>query len=384
MGAGEARPVSLWVVGTGSLARAVCESLAVETRVPTALSVVGRDAEATRAIAYIATTRAALSGAHLRAEGHAVPLTEGGAFENLAGARPPDIVLNAASRQSPWEHLHNPSAWTAFVRAAGLGATLPLHASIAHRVAAAIASSAPGALFLNASYPDAVNPLLRSRGLPVLAGIGNVGLVAATLQASLGLRDQAGLKVLAHHCHLSAPDGTLEARAWLHDEPVAGVGRLLRHQRAAPRHLLNAATGHTAALLLRDLAAGTPIRANLPGPGGLPGGYPVQIAGGTISLRLPDGLSREQAVAWNQEAALADGARVAEDGWVQLSTTAARHLTRHVPGIERGFHANDLESVTEDLLTIRAELRTRPARPPEVVSARSGEATPSLVPNTRE
>ncbi|MEE3922695.1 hypothetical protein V2I01_42960 [Micromonospora sp. BRA006-A] len=52
------------------------------------------------------------------------------------------------------------------------------------------------------------------------------------------------------------------------------------------------------------------MTASLPGPLGLPGGYPVRLTGGRTELRLPAELPVAQAVAWNTAAGRRDGVEV--------------------------------------------------------------------------
>ncbi|MFF0250599.1 Tn3 family transposase [Streptosporangium sandarakinum] len=60
-------------------------------------------------------------------------------------------------------------------------------------------------LFLNACFPGAVNPLLKTLGLPVFCGVGNVALLAASLRESLRPARGGRLRVLGHHRHLHTP-----------------------------------------------------------------------------------------------------------------------------------------------------------------------------------
>jgi hypothetical protein len=350
----------VWIIGSGSLAQAVCHSLSTIVTEPTSVTVVARAEQAARAISYVASTRARLHGAPVAFQSQRVPFDSPEPIAELAGRLAPNVVLNTASYQSPWEHLSGPSAWTALTRAAGLGMTLPLQAAIARRVAQALAWASPRSTFLNASFPDAVNPVLHCLGLPIFAGIGNVGLIAATLQGALGLVDQETLQVLAHHWHLSTPEEGREARVWHDGRSVEGVTGLLREQRLTPRHLLNPITGHTAALLMRNLTRGTSFAANLPGPAGLPGGYPVQIEEFTISLRLPDQLSPDQAISWNQEFAAADGAAVDGFGRVRFSPRVEEVLLPHLPSLVPGFEVDALDAACDELLALRDALRRQP------------------------
>ncbi|MEU7003418.1 hypothetical protein [Nonomuraea sp. NPDC046570] len=345
------RPV-LALVGTGGLARAICYSLAGNPH-PARVLVIGRDAAKAAAIAYVAATRAAVAGVRTTFQPLTADLADPG---SLARHRPRGVLL-AASTQSPWEGLAAPSAWTALLKRAGFGLTLPFQADSALRVGAAAAEA--GAWFVNACFPDAVNPLLAARGVPVLCGIGNAGLLAASLQAALGLPDQGALRVLAHHVHLYTPEGPQdEALAWCDGRPVAGVGDLLAAQRATPRTELNHVTGHTAARVLDALLRGTDLDTSLPGPLGLPGGYPVRLTGGRVETRLPPELSRAEAVAFNQRAALRDG--VAVDGdHVVFGPAARTELDPLAPDLAAGFPVSDLEQVTWHLDLLRARLRDR-------------------------
>jgi len=78
----------------------------------------------------------------------------------------------------------------------------------------------------------------------------------------------------------------------------------------------------------RDCLTGADVATHVPGPNGLPGGYPVRVHGGKVSLRLPSGLSEAEAVARNEQSATRDGVRADMD--------------------------------LEALLELRAELRARP------------------------
>jgi hypothetical protein len=347
------------VVGSGSLAKSICYSAAAVVAAPATVTVVARSDEKATEICYMANARAARSaGIPVRFRPLPADLGSPQAIAEILAETRPRVLLGCASYQSPWEGLHAPSAWTALLQGAGFGVTLPLQAALAIELARAVERVSPETLFLNASFPDAVNPILRALDLPVLSGIGNVATIAATLQDALGLPDQRRLQVLAHHWHLHTPDDpSEEARAWLDGEPLADVTRLLAAQRATPRCELNAVTGHAAALFLRDLLMGAETRTSLPGPQGLPGGYPVRVVGGRVELDLPEGVTRDEAIAWNQRFALRDGVVVSPEGDVWFSPAAERELRRHLPDLAGRFHASETQEVCARLLELRTRLR---------------------------
>jgi hypothetical protein len=347
---------SLVVLGTGSLAHATCDALATVSPEPINVTVIGRDRGKAEAVCYLAGTRAALTGTGVTFRPAAADIGTG--LGDVLAARPTGVLV-CASHQSPWERVTAPSAWTDLLATAGFGLALPLHADIAAQAGWLLAAHTPGTWLVNACFPDAVNPVLAALDIPVLCGVGNVGITAASLQAALGLPDQSRLHVLAHHAQLHAPAD--EARAWLDGTPLPGVTALLATQRAIDGSLLNRVTGLTAALVLSALLTGATTDTHVPGPNGLPGGYPVRLAGSRVSLRLPPGLSETEAVAVNQRAARADGVRV-EHGKIHFETAAVSGLPGSVAGTD-GFSAAELSVVCQELLALRAELRKQPHNP---------------------
>ncbi|WP_291412718.1 hypothetical protein [Actinophytocola sp.] len=321
---------------------------------------VGRSRGKADAVCYLAGTRAALGGTGVTFQ---PVVADFGArlADVLAGARPTGVFV-CASHQSPWERVTAPSAWTDLLARAGFGLALPLHADIAARAERLIATHAPGAWLVNACFPDAVNPVLAGLEIPVLCGVGNVGTLAASLQAALGLPDQTRLQLLAHHAHLHPPhDAADEACAWLDGTPLPDITALLATQRATDRALLNRLTGLTAALVLSAMLTGDTADTHVPGPNGLPGGYPVRVAAGRVSLRLPADIGEAEAVGFNQRAAKRDGVRV-EDGKVHLEPAVVSALPPAAPGLE-SFDAAELTGVCRELLALRAELRKQPHNP---------------------
>lgn len=272
----------------------------------------------------------------------------------------PDIVVHVVSPQSPSELHGGASAWTGLVREAGLGLTLPLQAVLAARLAAAVARVRPQCLFVNAAYPDSVNPVLRHLGLPVFCGLGNVAVLDAAVRARLSLTETSDLRVIGHHCHMSANRRVPEARVWHNGRELPDVAALLSSVRALPRAVTNSIAASCAGTLLRKLIVGEPFSAGVPGPYGLPGGYPVTVNRDRISLDLPDGVSTDEAVALNEAWSRSEGAWVSSAGEVRFSEIAADALAHHgLRDIAGGFAVADLESAAADLAELRETLRTR-------------------------
>ena len=118
--------------------------------------------------------------------------------------------------------------------------------------------------------------------------------------------------------------------------------------RIAPNLVVQSAAGRGPwALAGRDDAAARagaePLRWSVPSPGGLPGGYPVRIDGGAVSLDLPAGLSRDEAIAFNERMAHADGvARIDEDGTVHFTAACRDAVAALDPGLADPLPLGDL------------------------------------------
>ncbi|MFJ9855857.1 hypothetical protein [Streptomyces sp. NPDC101150] len=360
MTAGTTRGIA--VFGGGSLARHLCYSLATATDPPPGkVTVLARSPQAAAEIAAISNTRASISASPTRFAAEVLDATDRERTARLLERIRPRAVVNCASLQSPWEGNRFPSAWTALLTEGGFGIGLPLHAVVAREVAGAVELSGLPTLFVNASYPDAVNPLLYSEGLPVLCGVGNAATLSASLRAALGpWTTGQRLRLLAHHLHLHAPaDPADELRAWLDDRPVQRVGELLTAQRSCSRAELNALTGHAAAAFVTRLAADQDIRADVPGPLGLPGGYPVRVHGGRIALDLPAGLTQDEAVAWQMRMSEQDGVVVRPDGEVRFGEQARKALAAHLPDLPERHETGSMRELARRLLNLREQLSGR-------------------------
>lgn len=355
------------VVGSGRLAQALCQSLAATpVPEPVLVTVLARDHAAGANIARAGQVRSAVSGTAVSFA--AEQLTD--ERSTLARLRP-SVLVCVASEQSPYERAQAPSAWTDLVARVGFGLTLALQTEPLVRLAGALADATPDTLLVNGCFPDAVNPVLAALGLPVHCGLGNVATVAACLQSALGLPDSRGLQVLGHHAHLSPPDrdGTTvdgaagEVKVWRDGRAVAGVTTMLATYRALPRVELNAIGGHAGARLVAELATGAAdVTTSLPGPLGLPGGYPVHLRGRRITLNLPDEVSQAQAVAWNTAAGHRDGIEVS-DGQVRYTARARAALEAYLPDLAAGWPASALPDVVTRFIALRQQLRTAQPAP---------------------
>ena len=91
------------------------------------------------------------------------------------------------------------------------------------------------------------------------------------------------------------------------------------------------------------LPGGAPLRWSTPAPAGLPGGYPVRIADGHVSLDLPPGLSQAEAVAYNERAGRGDGVeRIDDDGTVYFTDACKAAVADLAPELAAPLAIGDL------------------------------------------
>ena len=98
----------------------------------------------------------------------------------------------------------------------------------------------------------------------------------------------------------------------------------------------------------------------MPGPFGLPGGYPVPVAGTHMELNLPADLSEEKAIAWNEKIAVADGVKIHSSGYVESPEPAKHAFKQYLPYIAEGFHAHEIGKITDHAGTAGRLSRGRP------------------------
>ncbi|ASW55659.1 potassium transporter TrkA [Plantactinospora sp. KBS50] len=352
---------SVLVVGTGAFGRNVCRSLARSVSRPTVIDVAGRDPVAAATAAGLGATHARLAGAPVRFRPVVAPLEPDADLRPLLARLSPDVVLLCASLHPPAESRRD-DAWSDLLRQAGFGVTLPLQAALAERVAADYAATHPDPTLINACFPDAVNPLLRHRGLPVLCGLGNVAALALGVRDQLGVADPARLTMLAHHAHLHRPsDPAAEAVGWLDGRPLGGLRRTLEPIRRLPRDLLNELSAWASGPLVAAVVQDEMYVGHLPGVCGLPGGYPVAVTGRSVALRLPGGMSERAAIRWNERAAELDGVAIGADGRATFTEPVVTALRRWWPAAPAAVDPDELPGLRAELLALRHRLRGRPA-----------------------
>ncbi|MCK4867948.1 MAG: hypothetical protein KAT39_07850, partial [Alphaproteobacteria bacterium] len=256
----------------------------------------------------------------------------------------PDVAL-AAPSMLPWwriDRLTGPRAEAA--RAVPFAGWIACHLAPMLAVRRAWAESGLKAPWVGASYPDVVNTILHRSGPGPVCGVGNVDEVIPKIRFIVA--KDTGCDPATVNVHLVAQHaleyfvyretGTPAAkgppfmlRAELDGRDVSDIAaRAIFEPMPIPYELdFNLLTASSALKLLPALAGHGLMRMHVPAPNGLPGGYPVRVEAGRVSLDLPACWAKDDAIANNLSSLPWDGLQSIEsDGTVVFTQATSRAL----------------------------------------------------------
>jgi NAD(P)-dependent dehydrogenase (short-subunit alcohol dehydrogenase family) len=228
------------------------------------------------------------------------------------------------------------------VAAAGLGMRLPYQLPVILSVMRAARHAGYAGPVANLSFPEVTGPIQRRLSLAPALGLGNAGMILRRVRAALHAAEPEAdlplIRVLAHHSQVYASmqaqqpaDPEARCRIYLGEDGRRDDELAFRAPALPPGLRYNAVTAAAALPVLQALLPGSAsLRWSTPAPGGLPGGYPVVIANGAVTLDLPPGLTEQDAIAFNDSMACRDGIeKIDDDGTVHF-TAASREAVAGV------------------------------------------------------
>lgn len=315
------------IIGAGDLGERLTNLLAARPAVSRVV-LAGRAAGTVNAIA--ATVAA---GSERRVEGAVLDASRQEDVAELLTRLRPALVVQCASMRSPWALVGRDDPAARSVLAAGFALRLPFQLPIVMTVMRAARDAGYTGPVANLSYPDGTGPVLAALGLAPTVGLGNVGMILRRVRAALSAAAPGAslplVRVLGHHAQGPAamraeePAPDERYRVYLGEEGTRDDSRAYRGGALAAGLRLNTLTAAAAMPVLEALLpdAGD-LRWSTPAPGGLPGGYPVRIAGGVVTLDLPPDLELADAIAYNVRGGRGDGIeRIDPDGTVHFTET---------------------------------------------------------------
>jgi hypothetical protein len=350
--------------GTGAFAGRIACDIAATARHPVRLVLAGRNRDRLDWLATACNARAATFETGVQTQTVTADLGSVEAVAPVIAAVRPDVVVQGASVQGSAVIAQRADGWSRLVAEGGLSATAVFQALLSARIGAAMRVAAPAALLVNGCFPDVVNPMLAVLGLPVACGVGNVGILSACFGGALGPGGLARVKVLAHYQIIGAwrrpaaeRAGNPPPRVWIDDAEVADVHARFAALRLTPEPAIEVSGSASVPLLVAMATRGTTLAAHAPGALGLPGGYPVRWADGALALDLPPGITRDEAVGWNQGFEARNGLLVSHTGRVSYTGVLQQRLHALSPSLAAGFALQDLEAVHAEMAALRQGLQ---------------------------
>ena len=359
------RSADILLLGTGAFATRIAFDLAATAQAGVEIVVAGRNGPRLDWLRTAANARAAIFGTPARFTTQQVDLLRPDAPSELIATLRPAVVTQAASVQTSAVIAATGNAWDRLVAEGGLSATAVFQALLSTRVARAVRDAHPTARMINCCFPDVVNGMLAALGLPVTCGTGNVAILASAFAGALSIEPspQCQVQVLAHYQVVGAwrrrPSERSGAppRVWLSGQELADVFARFAVVQLTPEPAIEI-SGAAGVPLMLAMATGGVWSGHVPGPHGLPGGYPVRWRDGALSLDLPPGLSREAAIAWNAQFEATSGL-VLDGTRVRYTGRLAERLHAASPLLAAGFDMSELDQAYDAMQTLRTWLQSR-------------------------
>ncbi len=237
----------------------------------------------------------------------------------------PDIIVQCASLVSPWAAFGKSSISLDSFRAAGFAANISAQLPIITNLMQAIELEKFNCITINSSYPDVTNMVLKNIGKSPDIGIGNVGMIRRIIQLNYpNLSDK--LRVFAHHSQVwsflkghNYQEG-IQVKIFNDSDDVSKEVKPRASGIPITKELNSLAASHALEILLGYLDEKTETFSSAPGVLGLPGGWPIRISNGKAFLDMPQGVTIDEIVHYQNAAGKLEGIEeVATDGTIYFT-----------------------------------------------------------------
>ena len=291
-------------------------------------------------------------------------------LRSLISQTKPDLIVQSASLISPWAIIGRSHPVARVLSGAGIALQVPAQLPILLNVMEIVHELGLEVPVANISMPDILHPMLATLDLTPTTGLGNVSIHHLRVRHGLLQHDDftgnEEVRVLGHHCQVyDVMTATLPEDE--DDRVKVFIGKSGQRQDTlayegtpfAAGPIYNEITAASALPVLIALLPGASrLQFSAPAPMGLPGGYPVIINNGQISLDLPADWSPEEAIAFNQRQGERDGVdRIDADGTLHFTDRMKSAVADLDPGLAEPIEPGNLLDRTERLLSVVAKIK---------------------------
>jgi hypothetical protein len=288
---------------------------------------------------------------------------------SLLDTHTPDLVVQCASRRSPWELVGRDDPAARAVTAAGIALRLPYQLAVPLAVMRAARAAGYSRPIANLSLPDVTGPILAALDLAPTIGLGNASVIQLRARAAWRVAHPDAtnaplIRVIGHHAQVfdvmqadppAAPGH--RCRIYLGEQGHRADDLAYQAPGLAPGPRYNNVTAAAALPVLTALLPDAPpLRWSAPAPHGLPGGYPVRVDDRVVSLDLPQGVTAQEAIAFNRRMSTGDGIdHIDDDGTVHFTPACQEAVADIAPDLVEPLSIDDIDrraARLDDLLRI--------------------------------
>lgn len=326
---------SILIFGLGDLGSVVLELLAREKSIGRIVAA-GRNYEKGVARCNLARIAAIAQGYNPDIAFLSLDLNDNDSVANAVSDISPDILFYTATMQTWWLPNLLPQDNADLLKQAGFGMWLPVNLALTIKMMRAVKNADYKGVSLIAPYPDVVNCVLEKIGLEPTCGVGNVDELVAKTRYLVSEKLKSPLEsvkvlLVAHHSlqaysfgrkNGKAPPFFLKVEYNGEDitESINAGELLLTPYQLSPGRPIHFLTGGCTIRLIKSLLSSQKSLLHVPGPLGLPGGYPVFVGDKNVETVDLGEISLKEAVAINEQSHRFDGIEsIEKDGTVIFS-----------------------------------------------------------------
>ncbi len=250
-----------------------------------------------------------------------------------------------------------------------MGATAAFQLALVAKLMRAVKKSGITAPVINNSFSDAVNPVLWRNGLGPLIGNGNLDTIVGEIRRKVSvaenvpIRDVTVYYIAEHAVNIMGTRTGVPyfLKVMVGDRNVTSkfdVDSLIsdRLLKSPPEWTTWVSHPPVASGAVRSILAiinDTNLFTHVPGPNGLPGGYPVRLSAKGCEVALPEEITLEEAIKINTDAMKCEGIEEIRGDGTLVFTEEARRLCKEAYGIDHGeLRLEDADDRCEELLSI--------------------------------